>query len=307
MKLDSRFLSEIPVFAAVVDAGSFVKAGKALGLSQSAVSRTVQRLEQRLGTRLMDRSPRMLRLTDSGQRFCEEVVPLLARLEEAAQETVRASAAVRGNLRINVDPTFARLVLIPRLHSFLSAHPGLHLELVVREEIGDLISDGFDAAVRFGESRSPSLMMRRILQVRVLTCAAPAYLRRRGRPRLPSDLVKDGHDCLIFRDPGTGDPFPWEFRRGRKVLTVPVTGRLIVSDPATYLEACLAGLGVAQVFELGTERLRASGKLIDLFPAWSDERFSLNVYHRSRHFVPAKLRTFLEFIDSITAAGPALP
>jgi DNA-binding transcriptional LysR family regulator len=301
VKLDSRLLLELPVLAAVIDAGSFVKAGKALGLSQSAVSRAVQRLEEKLGTRLMDRNPKTLRLTESGRQFCAEVLPLLARLEEAAQETAQAAAAVRGKLRLNVDPTFARLVLIPRLQSFLDAHPDLHIELVIREEVGDLISDGFDAALRFAEPRHSSLITRRILQVCVLTCAAPAYLQRRGRPRLPTDLAKDRHDCLLFRDPASGVPFPWEFHQGKKVITVPVSGRLIISDPATYLEACLAGVGIAQVFDLGTEPLRESGGLVDLFPAWSDERFPLNVYYPSRHFVPARLRTFLDFVASIGA------
>ncbi len=297
----SGFLMEIPVFAAVVDARSFVKAGQALGLSQSAVSRAIQRLEQRLGTRLLERNSQSLRLTESGQRFRQEVVPLLGKLEEAAQETVRASAAVRGTLRINVDPTFARLVLIPRLGPFLTRYPELHLELIVREQLGDLISDNFDAAIRFAEPKPSSLMTRRLLQVRVVTCAAPAYLRRRPAPRQPMDLATQGHECLLFRDPATGVPFPWEFHRGRKVLAVPVSGRLIISDPATYLEASLAGVGVAQVFDLGTESLRAGGKLVELFPEWPDERFPLNVYYPSRHFVPAKLRAFLDYVTAIAA------
>ena len=300
MRLDSRFLAEIPVVAAVVEAGSFGRAGKVLGLSQPAVSRAVQRLEQRLGTRLLDRNTKTIRLTESGRRFCEEVVPLLSRLEEAAVETATGAAAVRGRLRINIDPTFARLVLMPRLGAFLDAHPGLHLDLAVREQVGDLISEGFDAAIRFGEPQPSSLLVRRLLQVRVLTCASPAYLKLRGRPRTPRDLAADGHDCLLFIDPATSAPVPWEFHQGKKVVTVPVTGRLTMSDPPTYLEACLAGLGVAQLFDLGTETLQESGRLVNLFPAWTDERFPLHVYHPSRHFVPAKLRAFLDFIASLT-------
>ncbi len=299
MRLDSRFLAEIPVVAAVVEAGSFGRAGKVLGLSQPAVSRAVQRLEQRLGTRLLDRNTRTIRLTESGRRFCEEVVPLLGRLEEAAAETATGAAAVRGRLRINVDPTFGRLVLMPRLGAFLDAHPGLRLDLAVRERVGDLISEGFDAAIRFGDPQPSSLQVRRLLQVRVLTCASPAYLKLRGRPKTPRDLAAGGHECLLFIDPATGAPFPWEFHQGKKVVTVPVAGRLTMSDPPTYLEACLAGLGVAQLFELGTEALQKSGRLVNLFPAWTDERFPLHVYHPSRHFVPAKLRAFLDFIASL--------
>jgi len=300
MKLDSRFLGEIPVVAAVVEAGSFVGAGKALGLSQSAVSRALQRLEQHLGTRLLDRNSQTIRLTESGKKFCEEVLPLLARLTEAAEETGRSSATVRGKLRVNLDPTFSRLVLMPRLAAFLESYPELHLDLAVREEVGDLISDGFDAAVRFGPPQPYALLVRRLLQVRVLTCASPSFLQRYGKPRTPRDLATKRLPCLLFRDPITGEPYPWEFHRGKEVVAVPVSGRVTMSDPVTYLEACLAGLGIAQLFDLGNETFLRDGRLINLFPTWVDERFPLYVYHASRDHVPAKLRVFLDFIAQLT-------
>jgi len=294
MKLDSRFLAEIPVVAAVVDAGNFIKAGEALGLSQSGVSRAVQRLEQRLGARLFERSPQAVRLTEAGRLFCEEVIPLLGRLEEAAGEAVRSATAVRGRLRINSDPTFARLFLVPRLGEFLDAYPEIEIELTVRDSLGDLVAEGFDAAIRFGEPEPSSLIVRRLLAVRVVTCAAPEYLGRRGRPASPEELK--GHECLLFRDSATGKPFPWEFHRGRKIATVSVGGRLVLNDALTQLEACLAGMGVAQLFDLGLEPLLDGGRLVQLFPEWSDECFPLHVYHSSRNFVPAKLRAFLDFV-----------
>jgi DNA-binding transcriptional LysR family regulator len=299
MGYDARLLTGIPVVMAVVDAGSFVGAGQALGLSQSGVSRAIQRLEQRLGARLFERNAKVIRLTEAGRQFCEELVPLMSRLEEAAEKAVLASTSVRGRLRVNVDPTFARLVLVPRINVFLTAHPDLQVELVVRDSIGDLIGEGFDAAVRFGEPAPSSLIIRRLLQVRVLTCAAPAYLRRRGLPKSPPDLAREKHECLLFRDPASGTPFPWEFHHGKKIVRVPVTGRLIINDALTHLEACLAGLGVAQVFELGIESLLKTRKLINLFPDWSDEVFPLYVYHTSPHFVPAKLRAFLDFLATL--------
>jgi len=303
MKLDSRFLAELPVVAAVVEAGSFVAAGKTLGLSQSAVSRALQRLERHLGTRLLDRNSQTIRLTESGRQFCQEVLPLLTQLTEAAENTGRSSRTVRGKLRVNVDPTFARLVLIPRLGAFLESYPELQIELAVRTEVGDLISDGFDAAVRFGPPQPYALLVRRLLEVRVLTCAAPEFLQRHGKPKLPRDLETQRLPCLLFRDPITGEPYAWEFRRGKTVIPVAVSGRITTSDPVTYLEACLAGLGIGQLFDLGTEPFLKSGKLINLFPAWTDERFPLYVYHASRDHVPAKLRVFLEFIAKLTSEG----
>src|ERR1700761_9089321 len=131
MAFDTRILSGIGVLAAVVESGNFVRAGEALGLTPSGVSRAVARLEQRVGVRLFDRTPRAVTLTDEGRRFHAQVVPLLAGLEQAAADAAGAAVTVRGRLRINVDPWFARLILAPRLSEFLAAHPALSLEVTV--------------------------------------------------------------------------------------------------------------------------------------------------------------------------------
>jgi DNA-binding transcriptional LysR family regulator len=297
MNFDTRLLSGLNVFVSVVEAGSFARASATMGLTQSGVSRSIQRLEERLGVRLLERTSKTMRLTDEGRRFHREVMPLLSRLEEAADDVSRSSASVRGRLRVNVDPTFARLVLAPRVGSFLSAHPELHLDLVIRDQIGDLVAEGFDAAVRFGEPEPSTLIARRLFRVRVLTCASPAYLEQRGKPRFPPDLA-NGHECLLFRDPTTGTPFPWEFYQGKKKISVPVTGRLIVNDALAHLEACRAGFGVAQIFALGSTRDLATGQLVNLFPDWPDELFPLYAYYPSRHFLPAKVRAFLDFLTT---------
>jgi DNA-binding transcriptional LysR family regulator len=280
----------------VLDAGNFVRAGQALGLSQSGVSRSIQRLEERLDVRLFERTSKSMRLTDEGKRFCEDVLPLLTRLEEVAEGTIRSAGAVRGRLRVNIDPTFARLVLAPRIGSFLKKYPELHLDLIVRDQMGDLVAEGVDAAVRFGEPEPSGLIVRRLLRARILTCASPGYLAVRGRPKSPRELAKQGHECLLFRDSATGHPFPWEFHRGRQRLTVPVTGRFIVNDALTHIEACVSGCGVAQVMDMSVDSLLKKRLLINLFPEWSEELFPLYAYHPSRHFVPAKLRAFLDFL-----------
>jgi DNA-binding transcriptional LysR family regulator len=239
-----------------------------------------------------------MRLTEEGKRFCTEALPLLAHLESVAEDAANATGVARGRLRVNIDPTFARVYLAPRVGAFLEAHPELQLELSVRDQIGDLIAEGLDAALRFGEPEPSSLIARRLLQVRVLTCAAPAYIARRGRPRIPRDLQTGGHECLLFRDPATGRPFQWEFHQGKKKLTVEVSGRLVVNDAQVQLEACTAGHGIAQVMDFSAAPLLESGKLVNLFPEWADELFPLYLYHPSRHFVPAKLRVFSDFIVS---------
>src|ERR1700722_6424084 len=264
MAFDTRLLSGLNVFVSVVEAGSFARAAVTLGLTQSGVSRSIQRLEERLGVRLLERTSKVMRLTEEGRDFHGKAMPLLSGLEEAADDAARASALVGGRLRVNVDPTFARLVLAPRIGSFLGAHPDLHLELVIRDQIGDLVAEGFDAAVRFGEPGPSTLIARRLLRTQVLTCASPAYLSQHGRPHTPRALSR-GHECLLFRDPTTGAPFAWEFHQGKKRISVPVIGRLIVNDALTHLEACRAGFGVAQIFALGSTLDLASGQLVNLF------------------------------------------
>jgi DNA-binding transcriptional LysR family regulator len=306
MGFDARLLGGVGVMAAVVETGNFARAGDALGLTQSGVSWAIARLEMRIGVRLFNRTPRAVTLTDEGRRFHQSVVPLLAGFEEAATDAAGSAAQPRGRLRVNVDPWFARLVLAPRLPSFLATYPTVSLELTVRDALGDLVGDGVDVAVRFGLPEPSALIARKLLETRILTCAAPSYLARHGKPRQPRDLER--HECLLFRDPVTGRPFPWEFHKRGKVVVANVTGRLVVNDLASKLVACVAGQGVAQTFALGVDALLERGELVQLLPDWSEERFPLYVYYPSRHLPPAKVRAFIDFIERIVLSfrnGPA--
>jgi DNA-binding transcriptional LysR family regulator len=300
MDFDGRLLAGIGVLGAVVESGSFVRAGEALGLTPSGVSRAVARLEARVGVRLFDRTPRAVTLTDEGRRFHAQVAPLLAGLEEATAEAAGAAQTVRGRLRVNVDPWFARLVLAPRLPEFLAAHPALSLDLVIRDTLGELVGDGFDVAVRFGEGEPSALVARKLLDTRILTCAAPGYLARHGTPAHPLDLER--HECLMFRDPATARPFAWELQRGGETVVVAAKGRLVLNDLATKLAICAAGHGIAQSIELGLGPLLRSGALVQILPDWSDERWPLYAYYPSRHLPAAKVRAFLDFVLASIAA-----
>jgi DNA-binding transcriptional LysR family regulator len=294
MPFDGRLLAGVSVLAAVIETGSFVRAAEILSLSASGVSRAVSRLEARVGVRLLDRTTRSVILTDEGRSFYEQAAPLLAGIEEAAVAASGAKNTVRGRLRVDVDPFFSRLVLAGRLGSFLEKYPELSLELTTREHVGDLVADGIDVAMRFGEPEASSLVARKLIETRILTVASPAYLKRHGRPKHPTDLTD--HVCIMFRNPMSGRPFEWEFRKDRKVLPVKATGRLCVSDVATMLGECVAGTGIAQVMALGVQDLLDRGRLIELFPDWSGELFPLYALHPSRHHPPAKVRTFIDFV-----------
>jgi DNA-binding transcriptional LysR family regulator len=304
MRSSSENLSSgISVFAAVVDAGTFAAASELMDMSPPGVSRAIARLERRLKIRLFNRTTRAVSLTEEGRRFYEQVIPHLRGMEEAAAAAAGGVVTVRGKLRVNLDPAFFRIVLSPKLDEFMDAHPELELEFSARDQLGDLIVDGFDLALRFGEPRSSSLIARKLLDTAVVTVAAPSYLARRGRPAEPQELGGGAHKCLEFRNPESGKPYPWEFHRKRKKLVVETNGRLTVNDPSALLNACLAGSGVAQMLLLGAEPLIRDGQLVNLFPDWPDERFPLYAYHPSRHHTPAKTRVFLDFIVALTSRG----
>ena len=290
---DTRLLSGVEVLVVVIETGSFARAAETLGLSGSGVSRAVARLEARVGVRLIERTTRSLRLTEEGARFHAEAVPLLAQLSDAALALTGSDKAVRGRLRVEMDPFFSRLVLAPRLDIFLKRYPELKLDLIATEAQGDLVAQGFDLAIRFGEPSSAGLIARKLLDTRILTVASPVYLKRRGRPTHPSDLAT--HDCIHFRDPHTRRPFTWEFRRPGETLAVNVSGALTLSDVGTMLNACVSGVGVAQVMALGSEALLENGQLVEIFADWPDETFPLYAYHPSRHLPPPKVRALLDF------------
>lgn len=305
MSFDGRVLSGISVLAAVVETGNFVRAGEALGLTPSGVSRAVARLEARVGVRLFDRTPRAVMLTDEGRRFHARVAPLIAGLEDAANDAAGSAAKVRGRLRVNVDAWFARSMLAPKLPALLAAYPDLSVELMVRDRIGDMVGDGIDVAVRFGEQEPSSLITRKLIDTRIFTCASPAYLARHGEPRHPRDLER--HECLHTRDPLSGRPFAWEFHRGGEIIEVEVRSRLVTNELSTKLAACIAGHGITQTFELGLQDLLGSGALKQILPDWAEERFPLYVFYPSRHLPPAKVRAFLDFVeaDVIAEARPS--
>ena len=296
MTFDDRALNGLGVLAAVVRGGNFAVAGRSLNMSQSGVSRAIARLEARLGVRLLERTTRTVTLSEEGRRLYEQIVPLLAGLEEAAASVATSKDAVRGTLRVNMDPFISQLMLGPQLSRFLKRFPALKLELITRDRLGDLVADGFDLAIRFGEPRPSALIARKLLGTRVITVASPAYLKKAGRPSHPRELEESNHRLIDFRDPETGRSYEWAFRQGRKQIEINSNAQLLLSDVATIHAVCLAGYGIAQLLELGIEALIESGRLEVIFPDWLDERFPLYALHPSRNYLPPKTRAFLDFV-----------
>jgi DNA-binding transcriptional LysR family regulator len=293
MPYDGRLLSGVTVLMAVIEAGSMARAAEALGLTSSGVGRAVSRLEARIGVRLLERTTRTMTLTDEGRRFYEEVGPHLDGIEQAAMTAAGATGTVRGRLRVNVDPFFTRVVLAGQVAAFLDRHPNVRLELIMRDHVGDLVADGFDLALRFGEPPTGSLIARKLIETRILTVASPSYIKRHGRPKHPSEVAH--LPCIDFYDAAHACAFEWEFRNGAEVLPVKPSSRLMVSDVGAMLGACEAGAGIAQIMELGTKQIVDSGRLVELFPDWPGELFPLYALYPSRQHRAAKVRAFVDF------------
>jgi DNA-binding transcriptional LysR family regulator len=301
MAIDRKLLSGVTALIAVVEAGTIARAAEALGLSPSGVSRALSRLEERVGARLLARTTRSLSLTDEGRRFYEQVGPHLAGIEEAAIEASGSTNKVRGHLRVNIDPYFSRIALSKHLAAFLMRYPDISVELIMRDSVGDLVADGFDLAVRFGEPPVGSFVARKLIETRVLTVAAPSYIKTHGRPLHPKDIAE--YDCIDFYDAAHAKPYEWEVRRKKEVIPLRVKARLLVSDAGTLVGACEAGAGIAQVLELGCKHLLDRGRLVELFPEWSEERFPLYAIYPSRLHRAAKVRVFIEFcMEVVTGA-----
>jgi DNA-binding transcriptional LysR family regulator len=295
MTFDGRIISNVGVLAAIVEGGSFARAADALGLSRSGVSRAVSRLEARVGVQLLDRTTRVVSLTDEGRRFYTGVAPLLTGIDEVVSSTSKSAVSVRGRLRVNVDAFFSSLLLAPHLSEFLTLHPDLKLDIVARDQLGDLIGDGFDVAVRFGAPPDSSLVARKLLETRTITVASRSYLKRYGKPEHPRDLAH--HACIQVRDSLTGQPIDaWVFRQGNKRELVKISGSLMVAEFGTMLGACAGGVGIARVKAIGVQRLLEQGTLVELLPDWNGDSFPLYALTASRQFPAAKVRVFVDFI-----------
>ncbi|APR79204.1 Transcriptional regulator, LysR family protein [Minicystis rosea] len=283
---------ELGVFVRVVDARSFTRAGEALGLTASGVSRVVARLEARLGVPLIQRTTRSIGLTADGAAYYERCRAILRDLEDANSALARARGAPRGRLRVDAPSVIGRNVLAPALPRFLDAHPELSVDLRIRDHVIDPVAEGIDVVLRMAELRESELVHKKLGTLRLVVVASPRYLARRGRPSEPADLRE--HDTLGFLAGPT--PIPWRFRtRGRDTTFVP-TGRLQTNSLDARREAILAGFGLAQLFEPDVRGDLADGSLeIVLSDHELPARALHALYTRDKANLP-KVRVFLDFV-----------
>ena len=285
------------VFARVVERGSFARAAEDLDLSATQASAHVAELERRLGTKLLNRTTRKVSLTADGRAYYERCARILRDIDDAENEVSSRLGALRGTLRVDAPPLFARAVLIPALPGFLAAHPGLALDLRLRDQLSDLVGEGIDCAIRVAKLADSSLVARRLGATRLVTLAAPEYLARHPAPRTPEDLAH--HNCIGFRLAHLGGPAPWLYRRaGEKILLEP-KGNLVCDTGEAHLAAALAGVGIIQTLSVVTMGLVGAGRLVTLLEDWSSAGPPMSLVYAPGKPVPAKIRAFADFVVSV--------
>ena len=296
-------LPDLATFARVVEAGNFSAAARLLGITPSTVSRQMQRLERALGTRLLERSTRSLRLTESGTqvyRHCQHMVEAAC---DAIDVAGHLSEKVHGRISLGAPISYAKSVLHPLMGGFLHAHPQASVQLLFDDRELDPVRDPVDLALRMTPAPPPGLVARRLGTVRWMACASFAYLRKHGVPDHPQALRQ--HDCLYLGD--HADDNRWVFRRDEETHTVQVQGRYIVNDAQSRCDAALAGWGIASLPEFVAADALREGELAQVLPDWSFEPRAYSgpvwlLYPQNR-FLPPKVRAM---IDWLTANMPAM-
>jgi DNA-binding transcriptional LysR family regulator len=275
-------------FVRTVDAGSFASAARLIGASPSAVSKSVARLEERLGVRLLQRSTRTLGPTAEGAAYYERVAPHLRAIEEA-DDIVQVPENVRGVLRVTAPSTFGRPLIAAWAGSFLDRYPDIKLELSVTDRRVDLIRESFDIAVRIGELQDTSLIGRSLGVLRYVLAASPGYLERRRMPRSIDDLKQ--HACLRYLR--AGRPFPFTFADGTRIVP---EGPFDTDDAQYLIEAALEGAGITRFMLLAIQDDLANGRLRIVLPEIPMVSEPIHILHPFGRQLPLRVRLFIDFL-----------
>jgi DNA-binding transcriptional LysR family regulator len=289
------------IFARVAEAKSFSEAARRLGLSKSAVSKEVTRLERSLGARLLHRTTRKLSLTEIGAAFYEHCARVIQEAEEAELLVSRLHAEPRGILKLTAPVAFGTLHVAPALPDFLLQHPDVRIDLTISDRFFDLAEEGYDLAIRIARELPPNLVARRLAAINRVVCATPAYFAKHGVPTTPADLAR--HNCLVYTH--ANPDAHWRFHAGGKEIAVPVRGNLTLNDDEALWQAVLGGLGIAILPTFIVGKDLQSGKLQAVLGEYvPSERMLHAVYLPNRH-LSAKVRVFIDFLVTRFAPDPS--
>jgi DNA-binding transcriptional LysR family regulator len=278
----------LAAFVRTVDTGSFSEAARAIGSTPSAVSKSVARLERRLGVRLLQRSTRTLGLTAEGMAYYERVAPLLRAIDDA-EDVVQQASRASGLLRVTASLDLGRTLIAKWVGLFIERHPDVRVELRLTERNVDLVREGYDLAIRMRTLPDTELVSRKLADLRTLLAAAPDYLARRGMPQRPEELRL--HACLRYLL--SSQPFPFAFSDGSSIIP---DGPFDCDDGGAIREAVLGGLGIGYFLYFTVAEALATQRLIQVLPAFACPTMPVHVVHAYGRQLPLRARLFIDFL-----------
>ena len=296
-------LSAMRAFLRVVETGSFTGASAALGMPKATVSNMIQNLETHLQTKLLNRTTRRVMVTTDGALYYERANQIVTEIDELDGSLSHSRMSPSGRLRVEMSGAFADLLIIPELNQFHEKYPDIHIDLGVGDRTVDYLAENVDCALRGGSPGSASLIARRVGEMDVVVCAAPAYIAAFGAPQHPSEL-ETRHHCVNYFLAQTNRTTPFVFERGDEKIEI--TGRYILSvnDARSYLAAALSGLGVAPLPCFMAAEAIAAGQLVPILPGWKVEPIPLYIVYPPNRHLSNKVRVFVDWTVRILARTP---
>ena len=289
-------LDDLLAFAAIAQARSFTRAAAELSVSPSALSHAMRGLEERLGVRLLARTTRNVATTPAGDRLLQSVETALKEVDTGLAALGDWQDTPSGSIRITTSQTAARMVLAPVLPKFLLDHPKITVEISVDSRLIDLVRDGFDAGIRWGQSVAQDMIAVRVgPPMRLIVVAAPSYLERHACPNVPADLA--AHNCINYRLQTGGGLFPWTLTRGGKEVRTRAAGQLVLNDSDLAVTLVLEGTGLGLMLEQKAAPHLATGSLIHVLEDWSVPFDGWCLYYPNRHVSPA-LRALVDVLTT---------
>jgi DNA-binding transcriptional LysR family regulator len=299
---DAVRLGSIEQFCKAAELGSFTATAEFFGVTPAAVSRSIGRLEQRLGVRLFARTTRSVKVTNEGALFWKECQAALEQIAEAERAITGAQVVPSGLLRISVSAAYGTFRLLPLMPAFTEAYPQIEVELSISDKIIDFVEEGFDIAIRLGIQRDSRLVAYQLEEAALGVFAAPAYLARKGTPRSLDDLA--AHDCIQYVSPNTGRPLQWLFRDEQGAeIELPIRSRMRVLNDALGCVAWVnAGGGLYQTYRFAAATALARGDLVEVLQERGGRTRPFSILYPQNRHLSAKVRAFVDFLRTSVRA-----
>ena len=286
-------LTVMEVFVRAADTGSFTAAALSLDMSPQMVGRYVALLEDRLGTRLLQRTTRRQSLTEAGRLFHAQAKRILEEVETAHADVLALGDRPRGTLRVTAPATLGAHCLMPSLCHYLRDHPEVSVDLTLSDRVVDIVEEGYDAAIRIGALPDSSLIARPLAPYDFIACASPDYLARRGSPRVPADLA--GHECLRYASTSHSPANTWQFTRDGRTQAIGMTGRLRINDARALVAATLAGCGIMFGPMMVLKDEIGAGRLVRVLPEYDGPSRPITLLYPADRRPSPKLRSFVDW------------